>query len=151
MREAKLRVEQTTYNNGTTAYYGNVINKKVVEDYHIAEYDKREEIAPFGIYATISIDKSHNDIDGNKIDEKDVLDIKISASFFDYEAENRYIAFFHIDTDTYEVCVWFKDGKIEDVMLSRWDNYGEFEDGDNADAIYHMGNTEFINVEPYYT
>jgi hypothetical protein len=148
MREAKLRVEQTTFNNGTTAYYGNVIIKKVVEDYHIAEFDKRKDIAPCGVSATIAIDRSHNDIDGNKIDEKDVLDIKISASYLDYEAENRYLAFFHIDGKVYEVCVWYEKDTIKAVSLSEWESYGSFEDGDDADNIY-WGDEHFICVEPY--
>lgn len=149
MREAKLRVEQTTYNNGKTAFYGNVITKKVVEDYHIAEFDKREEIAPCGLYATISIDRSHNDISSNKIDEKEVFDIKITASYFDYEAENRYLAFFEIGGKTYEVCVWYEKDTIKAVSLSEWESYGDFEDGDDASNIYR-GDEHFINVEPYY-
>lgn len=149
MREAKLRVEQTTFNNGTTAYYGNVMTKKVVEGYHIAEFDKRKNIAPCGLYATISIDRSHNGIDGNKIDEKDVLDIKISASYLDYEGENRYLAFFHIDGKVYEVCVWYEKNKISDITLSEWYEVGYFEDGDDADKVYHA--KDFINFEEYYT
>lgn len=147
MREAKLRVEQTTYNNGKTAFYGNVIKKRVVEDYHIAEFDNRKDIAPCGIYATISIDRSHNDIDGNKIFEKDVLDIKISASYLDYEAENRYLAFFHIEDKVYEVCVWYDGNDISNITLSEWNNNGDFEHGDDADKIYN----NFFNIEPYYT
>ena len=151
MREAKLRVEQTTFNNGTTTYYGNVITKKVVEDYHIAEFDKRKDIAPCGVSATIAIDRNHNDIDGNKIDEKEVFDIKITASYLDYEAENRYLAFFEIGGRTYEVCVWYgKDNTISEISLSEWESYGDFEDGDDADNIY-WGDKHFSIVEPYNT
>lgn len=150
MREAKLRVEQTTFNNGTTIYYGNVITKKVVEDYHIAEFDKRKDIAPCGVSATIAIDRSYNDIDDNNIDEKEVFDIKITASYLDYEDENRYNTFFEINGRTYEVCVWYgEDNTISEISLLEWESYGDFEDGDDADNIYR-GDKHFINVEPYY-
>lgn len=157
MREAKLRVEQTTFNNGTTAYYGNVITKKVVEDYHIAEFDKRKDIAPCGLCATISIDRSDGFIvlpngacvNDNKINSKDVLDIKISASYFEYDDENCYTAFFHIEDKVYEVCIWCKKNKISDITLSEWYEVGDFEDGDDADKVYHA--KDFINFEEYYT
>ena len=148
MREAKLRVELMTINNNTTAYYGNVMTKKVVEDYHIAEYDKRKNIAPHGLYASIAIDKKDKNLDGEEYNEKDIFEIKIDASYFCDENENRYIAFFHIEDKTYEVCMWVNEEGVEDVTLSIWYSYGDFEEGDDADTIIHMD--KFIFAEAYY-
>lgn len=141
MVESKLRVEVTRSDNENTHYYGNVVTKKVVEDFHMCEFDKRDEncIAPFGIVAAIAIDKSSKDLDGNKIDAKEIFDIKISRYYFEHESDGGFLAFFNLEDKVYELYVKFNENnEIEDLWLSEWLENGYFQDGDDADNIYKM-------------
>ena len=122
---AKLRVEVIDINSNTH-FYGNSVSKKVIEETIDCEFDKREDIAPNGVNATIEI--------GNK-----TFHISINRFFFDYESSNHYVAFFTIDDNVYELYVEFDDYcKINDLWLSEWLSYGYFEDGDDADNVYHL-------------
>ena len=153
MVESKLRVEVTYFDNANTHYYGNVIEKKVVEDVRFCEFDKRNKtcIAPCGINATIAIDKSYKDLDGNKIDAKEIFDIKISRYYLEHEGEGRFIAFFDVfdvEDKVYELYVMFNNDKtIKDLWLSEWLENGYFKDGDDADNIYKMN--EFTSYETF--
>ena len=144
MVESKLRVEVTRFDNGKTHYYGNVIVKKVVEDTRLCEFDKRDEncIAPFGIVATITIDKS-----SNKIDAKEVFEIGVNRYYFDHESDGSFIAFFNLEEKVYELRVKFNENnEVEDLWLSEWLENGYFQDGDDADNIYKMN-----KFTSYYT
>ena len=125
MVKAEIRVEAlTSWNN---PFYGNVLAKKVTEESLMHDYDKRENIAPFGIIATIKV---ANDV---------VLDIRVNRYYFDHEDSNDYVAFFSIEEKVYEVWVKFDtDNNIENLLLSEWLQNGDFENGDDADNIYHM-------------
>lgn len=125
MVKAEIRVEAlTSWNN---PFYGNVLAKKVTEESLMHDYDKRENIAPFGIIATIKV---ANDV---------VLDIRVNRYYFDHEDSNDYVAFFSIEEKVYEVWVKFDtDNNIENLWLSEWLQSGDFENGDDADNIYHM-------------
>lgn len=125
MVEAKIRVEAlTSWNN---PFYGNVLAKKVTEESLMHDYDKRENIAPFGIIATIKV---ANDV---------VLGIRVNRYYFDHEDSDSYVAFFSIEEKVYEVWVKFDtDNNIENLLLSEWLQNGDFENGDDADNIYHM-------------
>ena len=150
MVESKLRVEVTRFDNSNTHYYGNVITKKVVEDNRFCEFDKRDEncIAPFGIMAIIPIDKSYKDLDGNKIDAREIFDIKISRYYFEHESDNTFLAFFIVEDKVYELWVKFnKKDEVEDLWLSEWLEIGYFQNGDDADNIYKMN--EFTNYETF--
>ena len=152
MVEAKLRVEVTHFDNYNTHYYGNVMRKKVVEDIHMSDFDKRDKncIAPFGIFATISLDKSYNNLNGNKVDAKEVFEIKINRRYLEFVGYSNggYNAFFNIDDKVYELYVKFdKNKKIKDLWLSEWLENGYFKDGDDADNIYKMN--EFVNYETF--
>lgn len=124
MVEAKIRVEAlTSWNN---PFYGNVLAKKVTEESLMHDYDKRENIAPFGIIATIKV----GDV---------VLYIRVNRYYFDHEDSDSYVAFFSIEEKVYEVWVKFDtDNNIEDLWLSEWLQSGDFENGDDADNIYKM-------------
>lgn len=150
MVESKLRVEITRFDNANTHYYGNVIAKKVVEDARFCEFDKRDEncIAPCGINATIAIDKSYKDLDGNKIDAKEIFDIKISRYYLVHEGNNTFLAFFNLEDKVYELYVKFNENnEIEDLWLSEWLENGYFQDGDDADNIYKIN--EFTSYETF--
>ena len=125
MVEAKIRVEAlTSWNN---PFYGNVLVKKVTEESLMHDYDKRENVAPFGVIATIKV---ASDI---------VLDIRVNKYYFDHEGSDGYVAFFSIEEKVYEVWVKFDtDNNIENLWLSEWLQSGDFENGDDADNIYHM-------------
>ena len=150
MVESKLRVEVTLFDNANTHYYGNVITKKVVEDARFCEFDKRDEncIAPCGINATIAIDKSYKDLDGKKIDAKEIFDIKISRYYLEHEGEGRFIAFFDVEDKAYEFWVKFNEnGEVENLWLSEWLENGYYKDGYDADNIYKMN--EFTSYETF--
>lgn len=133
MVESKLRVETKEVSNDNSPYYGNSLIKNVVEEVHYHDCDKRVDIAPCGVMATIKV----GDV---------VFDISVSRHFFDHEGEGGYLAYFHISDVTYELYVKFNDNdEIEDIWLSEWLTYGEFEDGDDADNVYK--NVDFTTID----
>jgi len=137
MVEAKIRVEVTCFSNAVNkAFYGTTINKKVIEESFLHDMDKREDVAPYGVMATFSIDKSYTDTEGKHIDAKEIFDIKVNRRYLDYESGGSYIAFFHIDERVFELFVHFEGPHITNITLSEWLNCGYFEDGDDADNVY---------------
>ena len=125
MVEAKIRVEALKSGSNPT-FYGNTLVKKVIEETLLHDYDKRENVAPFGVIATIKI----GDV---------VLDIRVNRYYFDYEGSDGYMAFFSIEEKVYEVWVKFDENNdFENLWLSEWLQSGDFEDGDDADNIYKM-------------
>lgn len=141
MVESKIRVEVTHISDAVNKdYYGKTITKKVIEETFIHDMDKREDIAPYGVTAIFSIDKSYIDDEDKRINAKDIFDIKVNRRYFDYENENTYITFFHVDEKVYELCVKFDGKKITYITLSEWLNEGDFEDGEDADNIYGATN-----------
>ena len=145
MVEATLRAEMLENRNANNPYYGTTMVKKVVENVLIHDFDKREEIAPCGVKATIAI----NSIFGAKSDKvqetKKILDIKINRYYFEKESSGGYIAFFSIEERVYEVYVHFNGKHITNVTLSEWLERGYFEDGDDADNVYQS--KDFISIE----
>ena len=138
MVEAKIRVEVTHISDAVNKhYYGKTLAKKVVEETLIHDMDKRNNIAPYGVTAIFSIDKSHKDFDGNHVNAKEIFDIKVNRRYLDYESSGSYLAFFHVDENVYELFVRFEGAHITNITLSEWLNGGEFEDGDDADNIYN--------------
>ena len=140
MVESKIRVEVTEFSNVDNPFYGNTIVKKVIEENLIHDTDKRKFLAPCGVVATFSIDKGYEDSEGKKIDAKEVFDIKVNRHFFDEVLPNAYFALFHVDERIFELFVHFDGKQITNITLSEWLNYGDFEDGDDADNIYGAKN-----------
>lgn len=140
MVEAKLRVEMTEIRNGSkNPFYGNTMVKKVVEDILYHDTDKREDVAPCGVYATIAIDSEVKLGEGDApLKTKKVFDIKINSRYFDREGAGGYIAYFTIEEKTYEVWVRFEDRHLMEITLSEWLQSSYFEDGDDADNVYHV-------------
>ena len=140
MVEAKLRVEMTETRNGSkNHFYGNTMVKKVVEDILYHDTDKREDIAPCGVYATIGIRGKITLGEGDTpLETLNVFDIKINRYYFDREGDGGYIAYFTIEEKTYEVWVRFEDKHLMEITLSEWLQSSYFEDGDNADNVYHV-------------
>ena len=139
MIEAKLRVERTEARLTDNPFYGHSVIKKVTEDTLMHDYDKRTDVAPFGVLATIVIGDDKT---------KYVFDIKINRYYFDYEGSGGYVAFFSIEEKVYEVWVKFDtSNNIENLWLSEWLQSGDFENGDDADNIYHMEDfTTFVKL-----
>lgn len=128
-------------------FYGSTMVKKVVEDILIHDFDKRNDIAPCGVYATIAIDSTITLGEGETpLKTKRVFDIKVNRHYFDHESEGNYLAFFSIEEKTYEVWVLFEDGHLTDITLSEWLNGDKFDDGDDADNIYRKENFTTIEV-----
>jgi len=148
MVEAKLRVEMIENREGSkNPFYGSTMVKKVVEDILIHDFDKRSDIAPCGVYATIAIDSKVTLGEGDEpLSIKKVFEIKVDRHYFDHEGEGNYLAFFSIEEKTYEVFVHFDGKHLTNITLSEWLNGGDFEDGDDADNIYKMN--DFV---AYYT
>ena len=146
MVESKIRVEVTEFSNMNNPFYGNTIRKKVVEETHFHDKDLRENIAPYGMKATFSIDKSCTLGEGEKIDKidaKEVFDIKVNRRYLDHESSGSYLAFFQIDERVYELFVHFEGKHITNITLSEWLNEGDFEYGEDADNIYDAKNGLF--------
>ena len=138
MIEAKLRVQRTEARLTNNPFYGHSLIKKVTEDTLMHDYDKRTDIAPFGVIATIVVGDEET---------RYVFDIKINRYYFDHEGEGRYVAFFSIEEKTYEVWVFFKGDVIEDLWLSEWLTGADFENGEDADNIYHMD--KFTTIDTF--
>lgn len=141
MVEAKLRVEMLENRVGSkNPFYGSTMVKKVVEDILLHDKDTRNDIAPYGIYATIAINSKVVLGEGDKpLETKKVFDIKVSKHYLDHEGEGRYLAFFQIEEKTYEVFVHFDEqNRLDTITLSEWFNEGDFEDSEDADNIYQI-------------
>jgi hypothetical protein len=140
MVEAKLRVEMTETRNGSkNPFYGNTMVKKVVEDILYHDTDKREDVAPCGVYATIGIKNKVTLGEGDTpLETLKVFDIKVNRHYLDHEGDGGYVAFFTIEEKTYEVWVRFEDKHLMEITLSEWLQSSCFEDGDIADNIYHV-------------
>ena len=91
MVEAKLRVEMLENRVGSkNPFYGSTMVKKVVEDILLHDKDTRNDIAPYGIYATIAINSKVVLGEGDKpLETKKVFDIKVSKHYLDHEGEGR--------------------------------------------------------------
>jgi hypothetical protein len=141
MVEAKLRVEMLENRVGSkNPFYGSTMVKKVVEDILLHDKDTRDDVAPYGIYATIAINsKVILGEDDKPLETKKVFDIKVSKHYLDHEGEGNYLAFFQIEEKTYEVFVHFDEqNRIDTITLSEWLNEGDFEDSEDADNIYQI-------------
>jgi len=140
MVEAKLRVETLENRNNNNPFYGNSLVRKVTEETFYHDKDTREDIAPSGIKATAKI----GDV---------VMDITINRYYLEHEGTDdglsRYIAFFSINDNFYEICVWFDgDNNINEVMLSEWLDPNDFGNGYDADNIYNY-EKNFVTISTY--
>ena len=145
MVESKLRVEMVE-KGSKNPFYGSTMVKKVVEDIHYHDYDKRGNIAPCGVYATIAIDSIVRLGEGEEpLKTKKVFDIRVNRHYFDHEGSNGYAAFFTIEDKTYELYVHFSRKHITNITLSEWLQSGYYEDGDDADNIYES--KDFTTIE----
>jgi len=137
MVEAALRVEMVEDRIGSkNSFFGSTMVKKVVEDIRCHETDKREDIAPCGVYAVINIE---NDVmlgEETPLKTKRTFNIKINRRYFDHEGDGNYIAIFSIEEKVYEVWVRFDGSQIVNMTLSIWDDNGSFEDGEPSDILY---------------
>lgn len=137
MVESKLRVEVTHFSNVNNPFYGNTITKQVIEKTLIHDKDMRKGIAPCGVVATFSIDRSYDNADGKHIDAKEVFDIKVNRHYLDEDVlPNTYHTFFHLDEKVYELFAHIEGKKILHVGLAEWLQEGYFEDGDELDNVY---------------
>ena len=140
MVEEKLRVELTQISNDENPFYGKTTAKKVVEETFYRDKDERDNIAPFGIMGTISIERS--------LGNTDIFDIKLNKYYFEEdELPNTYHCFFTINDKIYELCLGVKDDQIADLTLCEWVCVGYFEDGEDADNIYGIEDfTSFLKM-----
>lgn len=147
MVEAKLRVEMIENREGSkNPFYGSTMVKKVVEDILIHDFDKRSDIAPCGVYATIAIDTEVILGEGEEhLKTKRVFDIRVNRFYFDHEGSGGYLAFFSIEEKVYELFVNFEGKHITNITLSEWLQSGYFENGDDADNVYEA--KDFTTIE----
>ena len=148
MVEAKIRVEVTEFSNVNNPFYGNTITKKVVENSYLHDMDKRKDFAPCGIVATFSLDKGYRDTEGEKIDAKEVFNIKVTRHCLDADVlPNTYHTFFHLDERVYELYVHIDGKHIVHMGLMEWLNNGDFEDGEEADNTYDAKNGGLVTCD----
>lgn len=127
--EARLRVEvkQESYDS---VFYGNAYHTNVFEDVFHYEKDKRENIAPYGFEAKLTLENNSEmkiSVDGGYL------------SYNEYSDGNDYYAFAHIDTNIYEIEVSFGlNGVISNILVSEWYDYSEFEDGSEPNKTYSL-------------
>jgi hypothetical protein len=143
MVEATLRVEVLENRNFNNPFYGTTMVKKVVEDIFIHDYDKRKEIAPCGVKATIAVDTVFGE--NATQNSKRIIDIKINRYYLERESSGGYVAFFSVEEKVYEVFVHFNGKHITYMTLSEWLKSGDFEDGEDADNIYDS--QKFVSIE----
>ncbi len=137
MVEAKIRVKLTKLSNVENPFYGKTIAKNVFEQTLYHDKDERENIAPFGITATIPIKHYYG---------TDVFDIKLNKYYFDEDIlPNTYHCFFTIDDKMYELCLGVKDDQVNDLTLCEWASVGDFEDGD--DPMFYHYKDEFTSYQ----
>ena len=135
-----------TRGDSKNPFYGSTLVKKVVEDILIHDFDKRSDIAPCGVYATIAIDTEVTLGEGEEhLKTKRVFDIRVNRFYFDHEGSGGYLAFFSIEEKVYELFVNFEGKHITSITLSEWLKSGYFEDGDDADNVYEA--KDFTTIE----
>ena len=132
MIEAKLRAELTETRSMNNRFYGKVNSIKVTEETLMLDYDKREDIASVGVYAKFMIK------DGKQ------LMLEVNRHYFDSLDEDSYQTVFTIDDKTYELFVHIDGKQIVNAVLSEWLDYGEFEDGKDADNEYKPVSCEVL-------
>lgn len=136
--EARLRVEvkQESYDS---VFYGNAYHTKVVEEVFHCEKDKRENIAPYGFEAKLTLENNSEmkiSVDGDYL------------SYNEYSDGNEYYAFAHIDTNIYEIEVSFGlNGVINNILVSEWYDYSEFEDGSEPNKTYSLKDNEIYEYK----
>ncbi len=133
MVEAKIKVEMAEFFNVDNPFYGKTITRKVYEESFLHDKDERDNIAPFGVLASIKLDKGEDDC-------YEIISIRANAHFLDCDDNGVYFAFFEINGRVFELSVSVnEDGtSIEDIVLSEWLDRGDFENGDDADNDYPM-------------
>lgn len=136
MVESKLRVVSTEEVARSNPYYGKMALTNITESNILCDFDKRKNIAPSGIYATIIVKQCGSD---GKVITKKHFEITINKYKLEYESSGSYVTTFIINGCIYEIYVRFgEDNKIEDLVLSEWLEIGYFEDGENCDNEYHL-------------
>lgn len=135
MIEAKLRVELTKLSKVENPFYGKTTTKEVFERAFYHDKDERDNIAPFGIKATIAIDHHY---DGCEEKGSDIFEININKYYFQEDVvPNTYHCYFAIDEKMYELCLGVKDDQVKDLTLCEWASVGDFEDSDEPLFYYH--------------
>lgn len=146
MVEAKIRVELTKLSKVENPFYGKTTTKNVFEQTLYHDKDERDNIAPFGITATIPIEHHYDECDEKGTD---VFDIKLNKYYFDEDVlPNTYHCFFIIDEKMYELSMGIENEQILDLTLSEWASVGDFEDGN--DPMFYYYKDEFTSYYKMY-
>ena len=122
----------TTYNK-SNPFYGNRKHKQVINDVFETEFDRREDIAPFGVRVKV---KEY--IKG--LDE--FCELTISANRYAFE-DNRVILSF--GEWVYELYISFTEDKksIEYIVLDKWNEMVNFEDSEEPSVSWNEDKIEF--------
>ena len=141
-----MRVELTKLSKVENPFYGKTITKEVFERTFYHDKDERDNIAPFGITATIPINHHYDNCDEDGVD---VFDIKLNKYYFEEDVmPNTYHCFFSIDEKMYELCLGVKDDQVKDLTLCEWASVGDFEDCD--EPMFYYNKDEFTSFLKMY-
>lgn len=146
MVEAKIRVELTMLSKVENPFYGKTTTKKVIEESYYHDKDERNNIAPFGINATIAIEHHYDHCDEDGVD---VFDIRLNKYYFEEDVlPNTYHTFFNIDGKTYELSMSVVNEQVKNLALFEWASVGDFEDGDKP--LFCYCKDEFTSYQKMY-
>ena len=137
MIETFFRAELSTTLAKNNPYFGKMIAKKVLEERFVNEYDKRDDIAPSGIIATIQTSDGELNIKCNRY----ALEYDESNGIYDWY---KYV--FGVDSKVYELCVTF-DNNTKEIYNISFNEYSYLDDSDDANNIYDIN--DFKTYEKY--
>ena len=116
-------------------FYGKVNQVDVVETTFVTDYDKRVGLLPANFSGTINL---RHDIN---------LEITCDSPSFDETGENTYSVFFQRNGNVYELWAGISGRKVVNFGLNEWLSYGDYEDGSDADYVYHDTDFTTFNWE----
>lgn len=140
-----ITITETPKKDKASYFFGKATRTRVLDTITTHEFDKREEegfqVAPCGVHLVLER--------GGKFNSES-FDIKVSKHEFmsTDNGDSSFYVIFCIDEKTYELTVWFKSGEkvIDSVMLEEHLDSHEFEDGCDADNVYHTANFKTVET-----
>jgi hypothetical protein len=141
---ANVKAEKI-YNSGlSNPFYGKGYVVDKYEQTCYREFDKREDIAPCGVF--LKFGDKNRDM---------TIKVWINRYYLDDLDDGCFSAIFSLDGNTYEVTAYFNGNKLSNATVEEWWVNGEFEDGREADFVYSNSEScsdgKFIEFEEYYS
>ena len=140
MIRAKIRVEGIYNLDADAQVFGKTKNIVIHEEVYESEYDRRENLAPFGIAVSI---KMKSAVEG----EFDTIKFDLNRYIFDEDVtENTFNKMFMFDEKVYDISMSVLDGKISDFKILVWDDMDSYTDQGDADNTYTKNDCETFEI-----